>query len=174
MLKAMTGGHNYGGEPRLAMGAGGIGLFGPVLVLLLVTEVIIIAALIIDGSAPFWGAVLMGGIVFLTTVFVWAIIPRRYEVYDDRLVIAFTMWRWNIGLDSIELVREAEPWQSYGYWGMRFSTKPSQAIELRRIRPRMPFRPNLIISPDDRTIFLAEMNAALSRHKRLHGAPETR
>ena len=155
------------------MGAGGIGIVGPVLALLFVTLMIIIVAAILDGSAPFWGVALVGGSVFLTIAGIWAIIPRRYEVYDDRLVIVFSVWRWNIGMDSIDVVREAQTWQSYAYMGFRFSTTPAQAVELRRIRTGMLRRPNIIISPEDRTVFLAEVNTALSRYRRRHGGPET-
>ena len=119
--------------------------------------------------------VLLGAILFFISIkhalLIGAILPRTYEVYDDRLVLVFGFSRWNIGMDSIEVAREAKPHQAYAYNGVRFATKPGEAIELRRVNSNLFTRPNLIISPDDRSTFLVELNTALSRYRRLHGAP---
>jgi hypothetical protein len=132
---------------------------------------VIVVVLALASDMVWWSIGVTAFSLVLTAVFVWAILPRRYEVYDDRLVLVFGLWRWNIGMDSIEVAREAKPMQPYGYNGVRFATKPSQAIELRRLNSNLFTRPNMIISPEDRSLFLVELNTALARYRRLHGAP---
>jgi hypothetical protein len=133
-------------------------------------EAVLLAGLTLFADVPFWAAFSVLGVLALTAVFVWAIVPRGFEVYDDRLVLIFPLWPWSIDMASIELARPATWWQSYGYAGLRFATSPAQAVELRRVRPNLLRRPNLIISPADREHFLVELNTALARYRRLPGA----
>ncbi len=163
-------GHDFGGEPRLVMAAGGVRWLNAFVAGLLVLNVVIVTVFTASGLLTFWGAFASCAGILLTGIFIWAILPNRFEVYDDRLVVVFGFWRWNIGLGSIEVAREAGALQSYAYWGVRFSTAPRQAVEVRRVGSNMLTRPNMIISPEDRGIFLAELNAALTRHRRLHGS----
>jgi len=161
-------GHNYGGEPRLVMASGSSGWIAGIILGLFVLAAALVILVFATEEEPLWPAMIVALSIGGTAVFIWLILPSRYEIYDDRLVIAFKLWRWNIGLDSIELVREADSWQSYAYIGIRFSTKPSEAIELRRVGSNLFRRPNLIISPDDRSIFLPELNTVLARYRRQH------
>lgn len=161
-------GHNYGAEPRLVMAAGNARWFGLFAAGFVIVGVLLAAVMVLAGE-PVGPALLAGGLIAAVGLVVALIVPRRFEVYDNRLVIVFGLWRWNIPMESIDFVREAELWKSYAFWGFRFSTKPAEAVELRRIRPSLLRRPSLIISPDDRGIFLAEMNTALARYRRTHG-----
>jgi hypothetical protein len=164
-------GHDYGGEPRLVIGAAGVAWANALLGVLLAGAVVALAALSITGAMPLWGGLLtLAGPVFVV-VLIWAILPRRFEIYDDRLVMAFPLWRYDIALDTIALARPASWWQSYGYAGVRFATAPSKAVELRRRGRTFLSRPNMVISPADRELFLAELNAALGRYRRLHATP---
>jgi hypothetical protein len=162
-------GHDFGGEPRLVMRAAGLAWVKTFLWAMLAVEAVLLVTLAASGSMPLLGvlATLLG--LSAVILLVWAILPRSFEVYDDRLVIVFPRWRWNIPLDSIELVRDATGFQPYGYWGLRFASAPAKAVELRRRRSNLFRRPNLIISPDDRRLFVTEMTAALARYQHLHG-----
>ena len=153
------------------MASGNSGWLDAVTGIVVIATVAVVAVLTVATEASFWATGLTGLCIILTALLIWAILPRRYELYDDRLVMVFGFWRWNIGLDSLELAQPATSLQSYSYWGMRFSTKPSQAVEIRRLNSNIFTRPNLIVSPDDRATFLAELNTALARYRRLHGAP---
>lgn len=159
-------GHNFGGEPRLVMPAAGVSWVNGIVGLMLAVEAVLLIALTVIVGMPFWAAFVSLASIGLVALLIWAIVPRTYEVYDDRLVLVFALWRWNIGMDSIELAQPASWWKSYGYWGVRFATAPGKAVELRRRGGSSFSRPNLIISPEDREFFLAELNTSLARYGR--------
>jgi hypothetical protein len=115
---------------------------------------------------PLWGALVLLLPMMVIAVLVWAILPRSFEVYDDRLVIVFPAWRWDIGLETIEGVKDARWFQPYAFSGVRFASAPAKAVELRRRDSNLFKRPNIIVSPDDRDLFVTELNAALNRYQR--------
>ncbi len=159
-------GHNYLGEPRLVMPAAGVSWVNGIVGAMLAVEAVLLIALMVIVGMPFWAAFISLASVGLVALMIWAIVPRKYEVYDDRLVLVFALWRWNISIDSIEQARPASWWKSYGYFGVRFATAPGKAVELRRRGGSSLSRPNLIISPEDREFFLTELNTVLARYQR--------
>src|SRR5687768_16471177 len=120
-------GYNFGGEPRLVMPAPGVKWLNRIILGFLALYVVIVAGLAVSGALPLGYALLSCCGILVAPMLLWGILPRRFEIYYDRLVIVFGFGRWNIGFDSIEIVREAKPWQAYAYWGMRFATSPKQA-----------------------------------------------
>jgi hypothetical protein len=101
-------------------------------------------------------------IVLPTDAILWIVIPRRYELYADRLRIEFTFFGWDIPFSSIESARPALWWHAYAYAGIRLATSPGQAIEVRRRGGSgLMAGMNLIISPEGRAAFLDQLQGAI-------------
>ena len=149
-------------EPRFVAKAGGMRIAPPVLVAL--TGVMLGAGLVtlavLPDSGGIWVSLLIVGAVF---PLLWLILPRRYEVWPDSLRIVFPLWRWRIAYESIERVETSKLWQPYGFWGIRFATNPAQAVTLYRKNARLLGRPNLVISPENKEIFLEHLDAVMGR-----------
>ena len=125
-------------------------------VLLLLTVVSIAGCVIVVVADPdAWSGALVTAIALLLTyAFVWAILPTRYELSRSHLGLVFPWKTWRVSLESIEWVRAGNWWEAYGYFGMRFATRPGQSIVIRRRHPNLFTRPNLVISPENRDEFL--------------------
>ena len=130
-------------------------------ILLVLTAVSIPGCIIVVVVDPgSWSASLVTAVALLLTyTFVWAILPTRYELSRTHLGIVFPWKTWRVALDSVEWVRAGNWWEAYGYYGMRFATKPGQSIVLRRKHPNLFTRPNLVISPDNRAEFLRALDS---------------
>jgi hypothetical protein len=160
-------GHEFGGEPRLMIRAGGVAWVNAFIVVMLAIELVLLVGLLVTDLMPIWGALLLLGTLAAVGLLIWAILPRQFEVYDDRLVLVFPLWRWDIGIDSIEVVRDATALQAYAYNGIRFASLPGRSVEVKRRDSSIFRRPSIIISPEDRRLFVTEMNAAMNRYRRL-------
>ena len=106
-------------------------------------------------AAAFWIAVLTG---LMAVALIHVLLPRRYEIWPDRLRIVFPFWRWDVAFDSLEYARPSKWWEAYAFMGMRFATDPGQAIVVQRRDPRLFTRPHLVISPADRMTFLSQLD----------------
>ena len=125
-------------------------------ILLLLAVVSIVGCIIVVVADPdAWSGALVTAIALLLTyAFVWAILPTRYELSRSHLGLVFPWKTWRVSLESIEWVRAGSWWEAYGYFGMRFATRPGQSVIIRRRHPNLFTRPNLVISPEDRDEFL--------------------
>lgn len=86
----------------------------------------------------------------------WAVIPRSYQIYEDKLRIQLGKpLAINIPLESIKEINKASAYRAFVYWGMRFSTATSNLVEIKRRR-----RMNIIISPYDADTFIKELTQA--------------
>jgi hypothetical protein len=94
---------------------------------------------------------------------VWLVLPRRYEIWPERLRIVFPVGRWDIGFDTVASTHAARWWQPFAYVGFRFATAPGQAIVVERHEPNLLRRPNLVISPEDRASFLDQLRPRLEK-----------
>src|SRR3954453_9210044 len=81
---------------------------------------------IIAGS-PAWVAVIFfAGAIPIAVI--WMVLPRRFEVWRDRLVIVFpVLFRWSLPFDTIERVEVAKWWHAYGFMGARFASNARQS-----------------------------------------------
>jgi hypothetical protein len=105
------------------------------------------------------------GLLALTFAVIFLVVPRRLEVWPDRLVIVFTPWRWRLPFETVAGARQANTWSAFGYWGVRLSTAPAASIEVRRVESSLLSRPNLIISPEGRDEFVSALQQAMSDFK---------
>ena len=86
-----------------------------------------------------------------------AILPRRLQVYSDRLTIVLGYpFAWNIYLSTIEEARPASSSLAFAYWGVRFATSVRSVVEIVRHSGW-----NTVISPSNRDLFLEHLNRAL-------------
>ena len=99
--------------------------------------------------------ILFGVTVFDALLFV-TILPNRFLIYEDRLVIKLGgPLAHNIYLDEIKDVKPASSNDVFIYWGIRFATATSTVVEIVRRKGL-----NVIISPDDRDIFVEQLERA--------------
>jgi len=145
------------------MPAGGVKLLIPVLlfsVMLDFVMAVVLALSLKDG--PLTGLlVLVSGLPTLAVIAF--VIPVRYEIWSQKLSIVFLFGRhWDIPFSTIESVAEAKRWRPYASRGVRFATSPAQAIAVNRKNPRTLGRPNIVISPRDRSVFLPRLQQALA------------
>jgi hypothetical protein len=143
------------------MPAGGLRLINGVIVLSLLLDAVIFGALAIAYQDA--AAILINGVLIAAVgLFVWAILPRRLEVWSDSIRIVFVANRaWTIPFETIAAVRPAKTWMAFAYFGVRFATAPSQAVEVARLNQSLFRRPGVIISPESREQFVAAANRAL-------------
>jgi hypothetical protein len=105
--------------------------------------------------------------LLLTVGLIWLILPRRYEIWPDRLRIVFLLGGWDIPLDGIESVHPGRWYQAYGFMGVRFATAPGQTVTILRRNSNLFTRPNVVISPEDRDGFLRELTRVMERRQRI-------
>lgn len=85
------------------------------------------------------GAVLVGMVLVL--------LPCRYGIVEDAVVVRCGIFRWRLALRDIREVELSDSWMS------------GPALSLRRIRIEMNNGYEILISPVDREGFLAEVRA---------------
>ncbi|MBI4285031.1 MAG: PH domain-containing protein [Chloroflexi bacterium] len=105
---------------------------------------------------PIGAWVMFGATVFDALLFK-AILPRRFEIFEDRIRIALGgPFALNIPLAHIKEARAGTGRQTMFYSGIRFATSSHSVVEIRRSKGM-----NLVISPGNRDRFLEETAKAL-------------
>jgi hypothetical protein len=151
-------------EPVHIFKAAGLKALDLVIAGMLLFSMGIVVALLIIGY-PAWVSVLfLGGAV--PAAIIWMLLPRRFEVWPDRIVIVFpVLFRWNLPFDSIESVDLAKWWHAYAFMGTRLASSPGSSVDIVRRRHNVLTRPNIVISPEHREEFVERANEALERHR---------
>jgi len=100
-------------------------------------------------------AIAMFGITLFDALLFKAILPRRYQIFEDRLKILLGgPFAINISLSNIEEAKPASGSKAFAYGGLRFATSSRNVVEIVRKKGL-----NLVISPSDQT-FLEQLNQA--------------
>jgi len=107
----------------------------------------------------------MGEIVLLASLGVilflyWAILPRKYEIHEDKVRIVLGAFSYSIDLKSVEEVKRAESWKVFAYKGLRFATSAKKAVEIKRRK-----WPSVVISPSNPELFIERLQQALKKSK---------
>jgi hypothetical protein len=107
-----------------------------------------------------------GGLALLsTTVFVlllyWAVFPRKFLVLEDRLKIKFGAFSLDFSFDTIKEVRTAK---GSTFFGLSSATSFRGVIAIIRKKGM-----SVSISPNNRDLFLTELNKAMANWKRNKG-----
>jgi len=96
----------------------------------------------------------------------YAVLPRRYQLLPDRLrIVLGRPFALTFRLDTISEVRSAQDMETLVYWGVRFVTSTTSAVEIVRKRGL-----NFMISPAHPEDFIEQLNRALQN---AYGRPGT-
>ena len=99
----------------------------------------------------------MFGVAVLDAVIFRLVIPRRYQIYSDRIrIVLGGPFALNISLSTVKEVKAASGAKAFAYSGVRFATSSKNVVEITRTRGC-----NYVISPLNREIFLEQANSAL-------------
>ena len=101
-------------------------------------------------------AVAMFGITLFDALLFKAILPRRYQIFEDRLrILMGGPFAINISFSNIEEVKLASGSKAFAYRGLRLATSTHHVVEIVRKKGL-----NLVISPSNGDMFLEQLNQA--------------
>ena len=101
-------------------------------------------------------AIVMFAVTLFDALLFKAILPRRYQIFEDRLKILMGgPLAINISLSNIEEARPASGRKAFAYNGIRFATSSRHVIEIVRKKGM-----NIVISPRNSDMFLEQLNQA--------------
>ena len=103
------------------------------------------------------GAYVMFGVTLFDALLFNAILPRRYQIYQDRLrIVLGKPFAVNIPFSTIKEVRPASGSKTFAYGGIRLATSSSSVVEIVRTKGL-----NVAVSPANRDAFLEQLTQAL-------------
>ena len=102
-------------------------------------------------------ALVMFGVTLFDVLLFKAILPRRYQIFEDRLrILMGGPLAVNIAFSNITDAKSVPGSKAFAYWGIRLATSTHYVIEIVRKKGL-----NLVISPSKGDIFLDELRKAL-------------
>ena len=102
-------------------------------------------------------ALLMFGVTVFDALLFRALLPQRFQIFEDRLKIALGgPFALNIPFSNIRDVRAAPGARALVYLGIRFATSTKTVVEIVRHKGL-----NVVISPANRGTFLEQLKQAL-------------
>ena len=111
---------------------------------------------IIFVSQDIEAAIAMFGITLFDALLFKAILPRRFQVFNNRLKILLGgPFAINIFFSNIVEAKPASGSKALVYWGIQFATSTNHVVEIVRKRGL-----NLVISPIHDDMFLEQLNQA--------------
>ena len=103
------------------------------------------------------GAYIFLGVTVFDALLFYAILPKRYQIWTDRVrIVLGRPFAVNIPLATIQEARSASGSKAFAYWGVRFATSVKNVVEIVRHRGL-----NFVISPSNRDLFLKRLAEAL-------------
>ena len=125
-------------------------ILGGVLALTLIPGIILL-------SADLLGAWIMFGATAFDVLLLYAILPRRYQIFRDRVKIVLGQpFAIDIPLSTIREARPAPGSKAFAYWGIRFATSSRSVVEIVRSKGL-----NIVIAPANRGAFLEHLGQVL-------------
>jgi len=125
-------------------------ILGGVLALTLILGVILL-------SEDIGAALAMFGVTLFDALLFKAILPRRYQIFQDRVrIVLGGPLAINIPFSNIRTVRTVSARKVFVYWGNRFATSTHSIVEIVRKKGL-----GFVISPANRDMFLEQLNQAL-------------
>ena len=124
-----------------------------------------LAITLLPGIALFYLSKELAWTMLALTVFdgllFHAILPRRFQLFEDRLRIELGRpFALNVPYDNIRQVRPAQTEEAFIYWGIRFATSTKNLLQIVRNKGL-----NMIISPGDIEMFLKQLEQARSMRR---------
>ena len=99
----------------------------------------------------------MFGITLFDALLFKAILPRRYQIFENRLrILLGGPLAINIPLSNIAQAKLASGSKAFAYWGIRLATSTHQVVEIVRKKGL-----NLVILPGNSDLFLEQLNQRL-------------
>jgi len=124
-------------------------ILGGVLALTFVLGVILI-------SEDIGAASVMFGVTLFDALLFKAILPRRFQIFEDRLrILLGGPFAINIPFSNIADAKSASGSKAFAYWGLRFATSTHNVVEIVRKKGL-----NLVISPTHDDMLLEQLNQA--------------
>ncbi len=103
------------------------------------------------------GAYIFLGVTVFDALLFYAILPKRYQIWTDRVrIVLGRPLAVNIPLATIKEARSASGSKAFAHWGVRFATSSRTVVEIVRHRGW-----NFVISPSNRKLFLERLAEAL-------------
>ena len=100
------------------------------------------------------GAWVMFGVTLFDALLFKAVLPKRFQIFQDRLKIImggpFTV---NIPFSNIQEVKLGSAGQTFIYWGIRLATSSQGVVEIVRRHGL-----SMVISPVNAALFLEQFN----------------
>jgi len=103
--------------------------------------------------------VLLASLIIILFLY-WAIMPRKYEIHEERIRIVLGAFSYSLDLKSIAEVKRAESWKVFAYKGLRFATSAKKAVEIKRRK-----WPSVVISPSNPELFIGRLQQELKKLK---------
>ena len=101
-------------------------------------------------------AIVMFGVTLFDALLFKVVLPRRYQIFEDRLKILMGgPFAINISFSNIEEARPASGRKAFAYNGLRFATSTRHVVEIVRKKGL-----NIVISPRNSDMFLEQLNQA--------------
>lgn len=105
-------------------------------------------------------ALVMFGVTLFDALLFKAILPQRFQVFEDRLrIVLGGPFVINIPYSNLKEARSASGIKAYAYWGLRLATSSRNVVEIVRKRGL-----SLVISPVNEDMFLEQLNQARSQY----------
>ena len=110
------------------------------------------------------GAQIAFGVTLFDAWLFHAILPRRYQIFEDkiRIVLGYP-FAFNINFSTIKEAKPASASKALAYWGIRFATSTKGVVEIIRHKGL-----NVVISPRNGETFLENLNQALGSFEDYH------
>lgn len=104
-------------------------------------------------------AMVVFGVTVIDAFLFWTILPRRFQIYEDRIRIVFgAPFSINIPFQNIAEIKQASSSKAFFYWGLRFATSTESLVEIVRRNGL-----NLLISPGNSDTFIEQFSRLYER-----------
>ena len=103
------------------------------------------------------------GVLLFVIILFRIILPRRFQVYDDklRIILGGGPFAFNIPLRDIIEIKPRKGTKAFFYTGLRFATSANHTVEINRKNGL-----DVLISPANDEMFIDQLNQA---RKAMHG-----
>ena len=117
-----------------------------------------LAAIIFASKQDLEVSLVLFGEAALFTLILYFVLPRRYQIYQDKLrIVLGKPLAINIPLATIKEARHSSGFKAFIYFGVRFATSSRHVLEIVRRRGL-----NYVISPQNSELFLDQLNQAVN------------
>jgi len=108
--------------------------------------------------------------LFASTAFVlvlfWLILPRKYQILEEKLrIVLGGPFSFHIPFETIETAKHLSGAKAATFWGVNFSPTLKNIVGIKRKKGM-----NVTISPSNPSLFLENLDKAMTDWKRIRGA----